>query len=54
MKKKKIRGTWKAQLVKHLVFGSGNDPRVPGSSPTLGSLLGEKSAASPAPHPCAL
>jgi len=32
-------------------FGSVHDPRVPGPSPTLGSLLGE-GAASPSPSPC--
>jgi len=32
-------------------FGSGLDPPVLGSSPTLGSLLGGRSASPSAPHP---
>ena len=36
-----LRGTWVAQSVEHLTLdlGSGHDPRVVGSSPTLGSTL---------------
>ena len=36
-----LRGTWVAQWVERLTldFGSGHDPRVIGSSPTLGSVL---------------
>ena len=37
---KEMRGAWVAPLVKHLPFGSGHDLRIPGSNPTLGSLLG--------------
>jgi len=32
-------------------FGSGYDPRVPGSSPTSGSLLGRESAPPSDPNP---
>ena len=53
-------GTWVAQSVEHqtLDFGSGHDPRVMGSSPTLGSTLSVETAldylsVSPyAPLPC--
>ena len=40
-KKSKNWDAWMAQLVEHLTldFGSGHDPRVMGSSPTLGSVL---------------
>ena len=40
------RGSWVAQLVKHLTpdFGSGHDLRVVSSSPASGSLLGMESA----------
>ena len=39
-------GAWVAQSVEHptLDFGSGHDPRVMRSSPTLGSVLSVKSA----------
>ena len=39
-------GTWVAQWVKVSAFGSGHDPRVLGSSPTLGSLLSREPASS--------
>ena len=49
------RGTWVAQLVKHLSSPAGQDPRVPGSSPTLCFLLSRESASSPAlPNLCLL
>ena len=37
-------GTWVAQLVKPLDFGSGHDLRVVRLSPTLGSVLGMEPA----------
>ena len=48
-KKKKIKkevlgGTWVAQWVKASAFSSGHDPRVLGSSPAPGSLLGGEPA----------
>ena len=41
-----IQGTLVAQLVEHstLGFGSGHDPKVLRSSPTLGSMLDAESA----------
>ena len=40
------RGTWVAQLVKHLTleYGSGHDPRVVGLSPASGNTLGMEPA----------
>ena len=42
--KKKMAGTWMAQLVEHLTLdlSSGPDLRVMSLSPTLGSVLGVK------------
>ena len=39
-------GTWVAQSIEHpaLDFSSGHDPRVVGSSPTLGSVVGMEPA----------
>ena len=39
MQKSTGRGTWVAQLAKHLPSSSGHDPRVLGLSPKTGSLL---------------
>ena len=45
------RGPWVAQRIKASAFGSGHDPRVLGSSPESGSLLGREPA-SPSPSAC--
>ena len=55
----KTGAAWVAQMVKHLTldFGSGHELRVPGLSPTLGSMLSRESAAllfSPSALPLAL
>ena len=48
----RYRGTWVAQSVECLTLdcGSGHDPRVVGSSPTLGSTL----SVEPSPHTLSL